>query len=106
MNAVTTFSTEHAARHLAAMCRHFARKVPATFDERTGFVEFAFGRCDMTADAECLRLLASAPDKKRLDEIVDIITRHLERFAFRENPNLSWQPIKKQNPPSFKGERS
>lgn len=103
MDAIATFPTAHAARHLTAMCKHFARKVPATFDERSGFVAFPFGRCDMTADAESLRLVATAADKRQLDEVVEVITRHLERFAFRENPNLTWQPTEKQTHPRQRG---
>lgn len=98
MNAIATFPTDHAARHLAAMCKHFAHRVPATFDDRSGTVEFPFGRCDMLADAESLTLTASSTDKAQLDQVVDVITRHLERFAFRENPDLAWRPVGDPHP--------
>lgn len=98
MNATATFPTTQAARHLAALCTHFAQKVPASFGARIGAVEFPFGRCDLEADSERLTLTASAPDRAQLDEVIEVITRHLERFAFRENPDLTWRPFVAPDP--------
>jgi uncharacterized protein len=98
LNAKATFPTEHATRHLASLCKHFAQKVPASCDDRSGKVEFPFGCCEMVADSQELTLTASSPDKAHLDQVTDIITRHLERFAFRENPDLTWCPVADLNP--------
>lgn len=81
------------------MCTHFARKVPAICDDRSGQVAFPFGRCDMMADDACLTLTVSASDTVQLDQVIDIVTRHLERFAFRENPVLTWRPVADPPPP-------
>lgn len=91
MNATATFKSENAARHLAALCQHFSKKIKTTFSERIGHVAFPFGACDLTADDACLTLTASASEADQLDLVIDVVTRHLERFAFRENPQLDWE---------------
>ncbi|MGI3187413.1 DUF2218 domain-containing protein [Nioella aestuarii] len=99
MNATATFATDRASRYLKALCHHFGRKVEAQCDETSGRVKFPFGRCDLAADADQLTLQVSADDPRRLDQLAQIITRHLERFAFRENPELDWSrtPTEPQN---------
>lgn len=91
MHARTTFQTDQARRHLASLCQHFARKVPVLHDARSGHVEFPFGFCDLKADSTGLELIASAKDQAGLDTVIEVITSHLDRFAFRENPQLDWQ---------------
>lgn len=91
MNATATFQTEQAVRHLATLCNHFARKVPVTTDAQKGHVAFPFGQCDLSAHSDSLELIATASDQKQLEQLVEIVTRHLERFAFRENPQLIWE---------------
>ncbi|MEM9582189.1 MAG: DUF2218 domain-containing protein [Pseudomonadota bacterium] len=44
----------------------------------------------MVADDHQLKLIASADDQPRLDQVIKVVTSHLERFAFRENPDLHW----------------
>lgn len=90
MNATATFMTEHAARHMQALCRHFSNKVPAQVQAERGHVAFPFGQCDLSADAKCLTFKATAPDRSQLDQVTQVLTSHLERFAFREDPNLTW----------------
>ncbi len=92
MNATATFQTEQARRHMATLCKHFARKVTAHHDDHAGHVEFPFGYCDFAANSRGLTLTATAADSKQLNTLIEVISRHLERFAFRENPELEWHP--------------
>lgn len=105
MNTFASFETDSAGRHLATLCTHFGRKVEVEFDANKGWVNFPFGRCEMTADDKKLELLVSAEDQTRLDQIVQIVTSHLERFAFREHPTLVWQAPPKLTPNSSQKER-
>jgi hypothetical protein len=93
MNAQTTFQTEHAARYLGTLYKHFGHKVPVQLNADRGRIEFPFGKCDLSASAAGLSLKATADDKSGLDKIVQVITSHLERFAFRENPQLEWHEV-------------
>ena len=90
MHAIATFQTNHAERYLAALCQHFAKKVTATFTASAGHVAFPFGACELTAHDAHLMLNVTASDADQLDLVIDVVTRHLERFAFRENPKLDW----------------
>lgn len=91
MNTFASFETDAAGRYLATLCNHFGRKVEAECDTNTGWVQFPFGRCELAANDKKLELTASAEDQNQLDQVMQIVTSHLERFAFRENPNLVWQ---------------
>jgi len=76
---------------MAALCQHFAQKVKTTFSASAAHVSFPFGACEFEADDTHLKLTAKAGSADQLDQVVDIVTRHLERFAFRENPDLDWR---------------
>ncbi len=91
MIAFASFQTDNAARYLATLCNHFGNRVTAQCKDNDGWVQFPFGRCEMKADDSQLEMTAVAEDQTELDQVVQIITSHLERFAFRENPLLDWQ---------------
>lgn len=90
MHSIAHLKTRSARRYLEALCQHFGRKAEVQCDKDQGWVQFPFGRCDMKADATQLEMIASAEDADDLVLVVDIVTRHLERYAFRENPRLDW----------------
>jgi hypothetical protein len=81
-------------RYLAQLCKHFRHKLPVAFDERHGRIEFPAGRCELDAgaDAETLLLRVVASDEAALAKLEDVVARHLERFAFREKPEVRWTP--------------
>ena len=93
MTSQTDFETPNAARFMAQLCKHFAHKVEVQSGPQSAWVAFPFGRCDMTADARRLELRATAPDAAGLARVQQVVTSHLERFAFRENPTLTWRPV-------------
>lgn len=84
------FKTNHAERYLGTLCKHFGHKVPVTYEPGSGRIELPFGSCSLSANAIGLGLTASAIDQSKLDKTIEVITNHLERFAFRENPQLDW----------------
>lgn len=43
-----TLHSEHVVKYLVTLCRHFARKVPATWDETQGQIEFPVGVTTLT----------------------------------------------------------
>ena len=94
MSAVATarVPTEKASRYLQQLCKHFAHKLPVTFDEHKGSISFSIGECALKADAEALTITATAPVEAGMDQLKDVIVRHLVRFAFREELQVEWQP--------------
>lgn len=90
MKASTFFTTDHAERYLGTLCKHFGHKVPVNYSQRSGRIELPCGLCDLYAAATGLGLTALAGDRTQLDRTIQVISSHLDRFAFRENPNLTW----------------
>lgn len=91
MKASTFFSTQNAERYLGTLCKHFGHKVPVTHQSGSGRIELPFGQCMLRADEFGLRVTIEASDKPHLDKTANVISSHLDRFAFRENPQLEWQ---------------
>ena len=83
-------STTNASRYLQQLAKHFAHKVPVTFTPEEGEVALPFGTCELAATDTMLSItvLGEARDIARLEHFVG---DHLARFAFRENPTLTWQ---------------
>ncbi|MEM1236913.1 MAG: DUF2218 domain-containing protein [Pseudomonadota bacterium] len=90
MQAFATFKTEQARRYVRTFCEHFGPQAAQTsppFDVR---ISFQFGQCSLAGCDDQLELCAQAEDQAQLVRVIEIMTRYLERFAFRENPKLSW----------------
>lgn len=83
--------TSMASRYLQALCKHFRHKVAVEFDAQKGFVDFPFGQCHLTADAETLAIRCEAPGEEEERRIRFVIDDHLRRFAWRENLEFDWQ---------------
>ncbi|MBW3097962.1 DUF2218 domain-containing protein [Pseudohoeflea coraliihabitans] len=90
MKATTHFNTDKAERYLETLCKHFGHKVPVTHKRNEGHIALPFGACDLIASENGLTLSAAADDRANLERTVEVMTSHLERFAFREAPELSW----------------
>ncbi|MEO0680218.1 MAG: DUF2218 domain-containing protein, partial [Pseudomonadota bacterium] len=54
----------------------------------------------MTATDDALELRASAEKAQGLDAVIRVMTNHLDRYAFRENPRLNWRTDEGPPPPS------
>ena len=44
----------------------------------------------MEAEGDILILRATAADEPSLAQVEEVVARHLERFAFRDQPEISW----------------
>jgi hypothetical protein len=92
MTVTATLVTPHASRYLQQLCKHFAHKVPATFDARHGEVTFQHGTCVLDAEGEALTMRCTADSLEHEPMLVKIVAVHLERFAWKEGvPELAWQ---------------
>ncbi len=84
--------TPNASRYLQQLCKHFAHKIPARYDERAGDVAFPKGACHLDAADGLLTITLASPDAAQMAELQDVVVRHLVRFAFREELRIAWQP--------------
>jgi len=85
--------TELPRRYLSQLCKHFEHKLPVTLEEAHGHIAFPSGDCDVTAETATLVLRVAASEESALPGLQDVVARHLERFAFREKPEIRWQRI-------------
>jgi hypothetical protein len=79
-------------RYLSQLCKHFQHKLDVTLEERSGRIAFSAGVCELQAGTDLLILRAQADTAEQLHTVEDVITRHLQRFAFREPLELNWAP--------------
>jgi len=82
-------ATPRSARYLGQLCKHFAHRIPATFSGGYGRIEFPAGICELEAAGDVLVLRAIAADAPSLGQVEEVVARHLERFAFRDRPEIS-----------------
>ena len=91
---VTTarFVTPHAAKYIAQLCKHFAHKVPAAWDETQGRADLPSGPVTLRAEPEALVVQITAEDAKAMIQSRFVLDSHLVTFAHREGfTGLSWQ---------------
>lgn len=91
LNTKCRLETSKASQYLQQLCKHFAHKVEARFDDREGTVDFSCGTAVMVADDDVLQIAITAEGQDGLEQTKGIIESHLLRFAFRENvERLNW----------------
>lgn len=83
--------TEMSRRYLAQLCKHFQHKLPVILTEANGRIEFPAGICTLNADSGNLFLRVEASDEAALAKLEEVVASHLERFAFREKPEVHWR---------------
>lgn len=89
--SVAEIATLSASKYLQQLCKHFGHKRPVTFDERSGHIAFSVGGCALAASDGVLKLSLAAPDAAQMEQLQDVVARHLLRFAFREELQVAWR---------------
>ena len=85
-------ATARAQRYMIQLCKHFEHRLPARYGLAEGSIEFAQGVCRLSVpERELLVLRAEAMDEAALAQLEHAVTRHLERFAFRDQPEIAWR---------------
>jgi hypothetical protein len=91
VSSLARVKTPKARGYLTQLCKHFAHKIPASFADNHGVIQFAAARCELNAAAETLlQIECSAPDDNQLCTVEDVVERHLRRFAFKELLSIRW----------------
>lgn len=90
--SVATLQTPLARRYMGQLCKHFAHKLPVELGDAAGSIRFEAGICTLAAEPERLVLRVEAADDDARVRLEGVVARHLERFAFRDPPQLDWQP--------------
>lgn len=91
LNASAYVATDTPARYISRLCKHFAHKVPVSFDEQQGSIEFEVGLALLQADARGLRLSVQSVSQEGLEQLKQIVASHFERVAWQAELSLDWQ---------------
>ena len=85
-------NSEHSAHYLKTLCRHFAVKVPATWDEKQGEVNFLMGSCLLTLNEACsqFELMCSTEEVVKLSTVKRILEQHISMLSRREEIEIIW----------------
>lgn len=83
-------TTGRASIYLQQLCKHFAHRLPVEFTPERGEIVFPVGTCRLAADSDVLTLSAEAADGAQLEQLQDVVAKHLLRFAFRDPPKIDW----------------
>ncbi|ELA8467453.1 DUF2218 domain-containing protein [Vibrio alginolyticus] len=86
----TRIDSEHADKYLVTLCRHFGRKVPATWNENSGLVTFPTGKAEFNLCASSLTITCEADSEEKLNTVKAIISSQVDMFSRRETLALSW----------------
>jgi hypothetical protein len=88
--STASVATSSGRRYMVQLCNHFAHRVPASFDEDSGALEFPFGVCALKVGQDALDLSVEARTAEDLERMEQVIQSHLARFAFREPLEIAW----------------
>lgn len=91
VRSIAEIAAPNAERYLQQLCKHFQHKRQVTYDERSGQIAFSIGDCRLHASDGVLRLSLKAPDAPRIEQLQEVVARHLIRFAFREEMQVDWR---------------
>jgi hypothetical protein len=91
VESVARVVTDQPGRYIKQIVSHLAHKRSTRMaDDGTGVVVFESGQCTLTAEPGELVLAASGADDEALQQIRDVLARHLERFGSREGLRVTW----------------
>lgn len=92
-----TILTKEGSAYIRKLCRHFVHKIPASYTESDGRAELPGCVCLMHADTDTLAFTITGGSAEEVMKGEAIITRHLLKFAFREQLEIFWNQVEVKN---------
>ena len=83
-------TTNQSSKYINRLCRHFSHKVDAEWEDDHGVIYFSIGRCGLSAEDAGLRIRCDAPDNEQLEELMEVVKSHFDRFAAQDGLELTW----------------
>ena len=85
--SVARVPTHSASRYLQQLAKHWSHKMTVRYSEQEGEIDFPNGaRLAMRADSETLDVALTVPEGEGVARMREVVSSHLDRFAFREAP--------------------
>lgn len=86
IRATGLIETAYAAKYIKQLCNHWGHKLAVEQSDGRGVVHFPQAVATMVATVTDLTIGIEGPDEATVDRMKDVVTSHLDRFAFREAP--------------------
>ncbi|MCO6056610.1 DUF2218 domain-containing protein [Pseudomonas sp. MOB-449] len=90
LSASAYVATATPARYITRLCKHFAHRVPVSYDEVQGRIEFDLGLGLLRAESDGLTLAVESTTPEGLERLKDIVGSHFVRVAWQEELQLEW----------------
>lgn len=85
--SIARVPTASASRYLQQLAKHWSHKMEVSYSEEEGRIAFPNGSLlEMRADSETLDVVLTVPDDGDEGRMREVVSSHLDRFAFREAP--------------------
>jgi len=79
-------ATASGGKYVRQLCKHWAHKLPVELDGDSGTVTFPGAVVQMTGTGDAILLSISGCEEGEVNGLKGVLARHLDRFAFREQP--------------------
>ena len=91
--SIARLPTGSASRYLQQLAKHWSHKMTVAFTSEEATIDFPNGaRLAMTAAAKALDIVLTVPEDGDAARMREVVSSHLDRFAFREAPlTFDWQ---------------
>ncbi|MDZ7280597.1 DUF2218 domain-containing protein [Sphingomonas sanguinis] len=91
--SVARVPTLSASRYLQQLAKHWSHKMEVSFTAEEGTIAFPNGsRLEMRASSETLDIILTVPEDGDVARMREVVSSHLDRFAFREAPlTFDWR---------------
>lgn len=90
MKTTSDVETIHGAFYAKRLCRHFAHKIPATFEGQHARIEFPFGPCTIDVDDTHMHIVVELADESQVERAERVVADHLVRMANKDEPLVGW----------------
>ncbi|SMG02705.1 FIG00463362: hypothetical protein [Burkholderia singularis] len=80
-----------AERVLFKMCKHYAIKVPVSFDEHRATIDFPVGKCYVIRTDDVLSIRCEADSADKLERVQYVMDEHLALMARNTQLTVDWR---------------
>ncbi|KTW03383.1 DUF2218 domain-containing protein [Sphingomonas sanguinis] len=91
--SVARVPTLSASRYLQQLAKHWSHKMEVVFTPEEGTITFPNGsKLEMRASSDTLDVILNVPEDGDVARMREVVSSHLDRFAFREAPlTFDWR---------------
>jgi len=91
LSSTARVSVKPAVRYLKQLAKHFSHKVDVEMGDDEATVRLGYGYFELrTAGEEVLVMQTFADTDEHRKRLEHVAASHLERFAFRDPPDITW----------------